>query len=329
MKPDLIVFDLINCWIPDVGAKLNIPTAFFSVYSTTMLAYVGPPSEYKESTSNRRLTPQDFAQVPKWISFPSTVAYRFHEAVIMSKHLHIPDITGLSTGERHTKAIEGSDFILARSCVEFDGDYLNLLGDLFQKPVIPIGLLPPPAQCSPTRTTSNGSGNTFGLELSESPFLWILRKPEGIDESVLLPSGFEDRIKGRGFVCFGWISQVEVLSHTAIGGCLFHSGWGTIIETLFFGHAQILLPMMLDQGLNARFLVEKGIGLEVDRNEDGTFTREAVASSIKTVMAEQHGEQLRLKAAQIGESIFSNHGLHEEYIVKFVSRLDQLLHRRL
>ncbi|KAI3889387.1 hypothetical protein MKX03_027029 [Papaver bracteatum] len=361
IKPDLIIYDLINCWIPEVGTKLDIPTAFFSVYSTPMLAYVGPPSEYKYSNRNRRRTPQDFAQVPEWISFPSTVSYQFHEAVIMSKHINNPDITGLSTGQRHAKAVGGCNFILARSCIEFDGDYLNLLGDFFQKPVIPIGLLPPPAQRLVT-TTSNGSAKSsdseiffwlekqqsksvvfvgfgseykmsideihelaFGLELSELPFLWILRKPEGIDESSLLPTGFEDRIKGRGFVCLGWISQVEVLSHTAIGGCLFHSGWGSIIETLFFGHAQILMPMILDQGLNARFLVEKGIGLEVDRNEDGSFTREAVARSINTVMVEPEGQQLRLKAIQMGESIFSNHDLHEEYIVKFISELDQLL----
>lgn len=168
----------------------------------------------------------------------------------------------------------------------------------------------------------------FGLELSGLPFSWILRKPEGIDElSLLLPTGFEDRTKGRGFVCLGWISQVEVLSHTAIGGCLFHSGWGSIIETLFFGHAQILLPMMLDQGLNARFLVEKGIGHEVERNEDGSFTKEEIARSTKTVMVEQEGQHLRLKAMQMGESIFSNHGLHEEYIVKFISGLNHLLRK--
>ncbi|KAI3975175.1 hypothetical protein MKX01_020576 [Papaver californicum] len=83
IKPDLIIFDLINCWIPDVGAKLGIPTAFFSVYSTPMLAFAGPPSGYKESTSIRRLTPEDFMQVSEWIPFPSTVSYLFHEAVII------------------------------------------------------------------------------------------------------------------------------------------------------------------------------------------------------------------------------------------------------
>ncbi|KAI3933543.1 hypothetical protein MKX01_032648 [Papaver californicum] len=313
IKPDLIIFDLINCWIPDVGAKLDIPTAFFSVYSTPMLAFAGLPSDYKESTSGRRLTPEDFAQVPEWISFPSTLSYKFHEAVIMSKHLHNPDITGLSTGERYTKTTEGCKFVLARSCIEFDGDYLNLLRDVIQKPVIPIGLQPSPAQRNSSVTrTSDDTTKTFGLQLSELPFLWIQRKPEGIDETNLLPSKFEDITKGRGFLCLGWIPQVEVLSHTAIGGCLFHSGWGSII--VFFGDAQILLPMMLDQGINARFLVEKELVM-----------KKAVARSIKTVMVEPEGQRLRLKAVQTGENIFPNQDIHEEYIVKFISELHRLL----
>ncbi|XP_026441116.1 UDP-glycosyltransferase 91C1-like [Papaver somniferum] len=156
-KPDLIIYDLINCWIPDVGTKINIPTAFFSVYSTPMLAYAGPPSEDKESNSNHRRTPQDFVQVPGWISFASTVSYRLHEAIIMSKHINNPDITGLSTSQRHAKAVRGCNFILARSCIEFGGDYLNLLGDFYQKPVIPIGLLPPPAQSLATKASDNSA----------------------------------------------------------------------------------------------------------------------------------------------------------------------------
>ncbi|RZC85043.1 hypothetical protein C5167_047828 [Papaver somniferum] len=157
IEPDLTIYDLINCWIPDVGTKLDIPTAFFSVYSTPMLAYAGPPSVYKESNNNHRRTPQDFAQVPGWISFPSTASYRFHEAVIMSEHINNPDITGLSTGQRHAKAVGGCNFILARSCVEVDGDYLNLLGDIYQKPVIPIGLLPPPAQSLAMKASDNSA----------------------------------------------------------------------------------------------------------------------------------------------------------------------------
>jgi UDP:flavonoid glycosyltransferase YjiC (YdhE family) len=100
------------------------------------------------------------------------------------------------------------------------------------------------------------------------------------------------------------------LSHPAIGGCLFHSGWGSIIESLGLGHGhpQILLPMVLDQNLNAKLLVEKGIGLEVQRNPDGSFDRNAIAKSTRMVMVDREGEALRLKAAQM-QGVFANQGL--------------------
>ncbi|RZC91155.1 hypothetical protein C5167_027220 [Papaver somniferum] len=360
IKPDLIIFDLINCWIPDVGTKLHIPTAFFSVFATPLLAFVGPPSEYKESNTTR--TPEYLTSVPEWIPFPSSLAYRYHEAVGVNEILNTKDATGLSTVDRFVKVIEGCNFVLARSCIELDGDYLNLLKDLYQKPVFPMGLLPPPVQGSSVKSNSGDSSKSsnsemfdwldkqqpetvvyvafgseykigikqihelaYGLENSELPFLWVLRKPEGIDESSLLPSGFVDRIRGKGFMCFGWISQVEVLAHSAIGGSLFHSGWGSILEILFFGHSLILMPMIIDQGINARFLVEKGLGFEVERNEDGSFTRDAVAKAMRIVMVEPEGQQLRQRTTEMSKSIFSNQGLHGDYVRKFISSLGQLL----
>lgn len=46
---------------------------------------------------------------------------------------------------RFEKAIERSDAIAVRSCWEFETEYLNLLKELHQKAVIPVGLLPPTA----------------------------------------------------------------------------------------------------------------------------------------------------------------------------------------
>ena len=60
----------------------------------------------------------------------------------------------------------------------------------------------------------------------------------------------------------GWAPQMEILARPSIGGSLLHSGWGSVIETLQFGHCPIVLPFVIDQRLNARLLVEKGKGLQ-------------------------------------------------------------------
>ncbi|KAI3931941.1 hypothetical protein MKW98_012351 [Papaver atlanticum] len=167
IKPDLIIFDLINCWIPDVGAKLNIPTAFFSVYYATTLAFVGPPSQYKEL--NRERMPECLTSVPEWIPFPSSVACRYHEAVGMNEAMNTKDATGLSAVERLVKVIEGCNFVLLKSCTELYGDYVNLLKDLYQKPVLSIGLLPPHAQDPSVRSISGDSSKYSNSEM----FHWL------------------------------------------------------------------------------------------------------------------------------------------------------------
>ena len=86
----------------------------------------------------------------------------------------------------------------------------------------------------------------YGLGLSELPFLWILWKPEGLD-SELLPNGFWLEHLVKASVSLGWAPQLFILAHPSIGGCLFHSGWGSIIESPGFGHSLTLTPMMADQ----------------------------------------------------------------------------------
>ena len=77
----------------------------------------------------------------------------------------------------------------------------------------------------------------YGVELSELPLIWILRKPEGVSSSELLLDGFLARISNGGKVCLDWAPQLEILAHPAIGDCLCHSGWGSINESIGFGHA--------------------------------------------------------------------------------------------
>ncbi|CAA2965150.1 UDP-rhamnose:rhamnosyltransferase 1 [Olea europaea subsp. europaea] len=349
--PDLIVVDFAPYLIPEIAAKFGVPTAFFSVYTAATLAYVGPPVELK--SGSRRTSPEHFTRPPEWIPFPSLVAHRSDYASKMMRNAHVPDASGVSSGQRIAKIVEGCSFVIVRSCKEFEGEYINLVEELYQKPILPIGVLPPISDGNmshmaiDTSSTSTfkwlngqqplsvlfvGFGSeykmpieqihelAFALELSKQPFLWILRKPEGIENSDLLPPGFANRTLNQGIVTLGWVPQSELLAHPAIGACLFHSGWGTIVEALCFGHPLILLPMVADQELNAKLLTEKEIGYEVPRNEDGSFDRDMVAKSVRKVMLEPEGEPLKLKAS-LTRNVFNNQDLHDSYINMFIQHL--------
>nr|QTM97707.1 URT3 [Rehmannia glutinosa] len=151
-----------------------------------------------------------------------------------------------------------------------------------------------------------------GLELSGLPFLWALRNP------TQLPDGFEERVKGRGVVWKNWAPQLEILGHGSIGAFLTHCGWSSIIEALVLGKPLVMLPFFVEQGLNARLLADKQVGVEVARNdEDGSYTRNAVAESVRMVMVKDEGQKFRGKAKELSE-VFGDRELHDQYVESFI-----------
>ncbi|RHN56263.1 putative soyasaponin III rhamnosyltransferase [Medicago truncatula] len=162
----------------------------------------------------------------------------------------------------------------------------------------------------------------YGLEDSKLSFLWGLRKPNwAYNDEDFLPIGFSERSCDRGLVCMGWIPKQEILAHSSIGGSLFHSGLGSTIEALQFGNKLVVLPFNVDQPLNARLLVDKGLAIEVKRNEDGTFTRYEIAKSLRQAMVLEEGKELRIKTRE-DAGIVGNLKLHQDhYIAAFVQFL--------
>ena len=94
-----------------------------------------------------------------------------------------------------------------------------------------------------------------------------------------------------------------------------------MIETLQFGHCLVVLPFINDQPLNARLLVEKGLAVEVKRNEDGSFSGDEIARTLRRAMVEEEGEQLRTRASKAA-AVFGDQKLHQDhYIGAFVDYL--------
>ncbi|KDP29787.1 hypothetical protein JCGZ_18722 [Jatropha curcas] len=244
----------------------------------------------------------------------------------------------------------GCDIVAIRSCFELEADFLGLVGELHGKPVFPVGLLP--------QLTLDGNGDeddawlkirdwldeqkkgpvvyiafgsevdlnqreftelALGLELSGLPFFWAIRKRD--DNKVELPDGFEERVKGRGLVWTSWVPQPRILSHESIGGFLTHCGYSSIIDALYFGCALIMLPIAFDHGLIARVFKDKKVGVEVTRQEDdGSFTRDSVADSVRLIMVDEEGKLYRENAKEMSK-LFADKELQDRYINKFVEFL--------
>ncbi|XP_037492137.1 putative UDP-rhamnose:rhamnosyltransferase 1 [Jatropha curcas] len=299
-----------------------------------------------------RFHPEDFTVPPKWIPFPSKVAYRLHEAKRIPHRFEV-DKSGIP---KHifrssvSSVMASSDIIALRSCFELEADFLRLVRELHGKPVFPVGLLPP--------LTLDGNGDeddtwlkirdwldkqekgsvvyiafgsevdlsqneftelALGLELSGLPFFWASRKRN--DYSAELPDGFEERVEGRGMFWTSWVPQPRILSHESVGGFLTHCGFSSIIDALYSGRALIMLPITFDHGLIARVFEDKKVGVEITRDEeDGSYTRDSVADSVKLVMVEEEGKLYRENAKQMSK-LFANEELHDRYIDQFVELL--------
>ncbi|KAG1326973.1 UDP-glycosyltransferase 90A1 [Cocos nucifera] len=105
----------------------------------------------------------------------------------------------------------------------------------------------------------------IGLERSGLDFVWVVRAKE-----VDLGEGFEERVADRGKVVRDWVDQLEILQHESIRVFVSHCGWNSVTEGISAGVPILAWPMMAEQRLNARFLVQDlGIGLRV-RASDGT-----------------------------------------------------------
>ncbi|CAL4946434.1 unnamed protein product [Urochloa decumbens] len=330
-RPDWVLIDYAPYWAPGAAARHGVPCVCLSLFGAAALSVFGPPDALMGRGEHARTRPEQLTVVPDYVPFPTAVALRGFEARAFFEPAFVPDGSGV---------------------VEFEPEWLRVLGELYQKPVIRVGLFPPSA----TQDAAGGHEATLqwldgqapgsvvyaafgseakltsaqlqtialGLEASGLPFLWAFRPPVDADDGKDgLPEGFVERVKGRGLVCCGWVPQAKLLAHESVGAFLTHAGWNSITEGLARGVRLVLLPLMFDQGLNARLLVEKKVGVEVARDEeDGSFAPEDIATALRRVVVEDEGEVFGDKAKELAK-VFGNDEVNDRCVRDFLRCLSE------
>ncbi|XP_071926385.1 UDP-glycosyltransferase 83A1-like [Coffea arabica] len=69
----------------------------------------------------------------------------------------------------------------------------------------------------------------LGLERTNMPFPWVVRRNLTAETDNAYPKGFKERIQGRGRLS-SWAPQQQVLSHPSVACFLSHCGWNSTIE---------------------------------------------------------------------------------------------------
>ncbi|CAN4090693.1 unnamed protein product [Withania somnifera] len=146
---------------------------------------------------------------------------------------------------------------------------------------------------------------TIGLEKSEVNFLWVVRK--SMDE---VNHGFENSVKNRGLVVTEWVNQREILSHDSVQGFLSHCGWNSVIESICAEVPILAWPIMAEQHLNARMVVEEiKIGLRVEAcggSVRGFVKCEGLERPIRELMEGDKGKEARTKVKEIRQAAINS-----------------------
>ncbi|CAN6691016.1 unnamed protein product [Malus baccata var. baccata] len=175
------------------------------------------------------------------------------------------------------RAIKECDAFCLRTCREFECDFCDYLEAQFQKPVVLTG-----------------------------PVLSLEKGPKLLEERwVDWFAGFEagSMVPIPGFVLTGLPFLVAVKPPL---GFVHHCGYGIMWESLMSENQIVLVPQLVDQIVGAKLLAkELTVAVEVEREEDGWFSKESLRKAVKSLMD---------KESEVGVMVKKNHAKFREII---------------
>ncbi|KAL6894427.1 hypothetical protein ACP4OV_008525 [Aristida adscensionis] len=339
-RPDWVVFDIFHHWAAAAAVEHKVPSAMLILSAANnVAAWARRCLDQRAKQPSGAAADGQAAAVQERLAAPSSFE---SQQAFRSSTNH--GASGMSIAQRCSLTLERCTLGAMRSCLEWEPESFPLAATLGGKPVVPFGLLPPSSDGGrgvdgddaavrwldaqpPESVVYVALGSeaplraeqvhqlALGLELAGTRFLWALRKPTGVADADVLPPGFDERTRGRGLVTMRWVPQVSILAHGAVGAFLTHCGWNSIIEGLLFGRPLIMLPIYGDQVPNARLMERKKVGLQVPREESNkSFSREGVASAVRTVMVEGDTRRAFVANTKKLQEVVGDRECHERYI---------------
>ncbi|KAH0636506.1 anthocyanidin 3-O-glucosyltransferase [Solanum tuberosum] len=315
LKPHFVLFDFAQDWLPKMADELGIKSVYYSVFVALSTAFLTCPARVPQPKNYPSL--EDMKKPPPGFPHTSVTSVKTFEAqdfLYIFKSFH----GGPTVYDRVLSGLKGCSAILAKTCSQMEGPYIEYVKSQFKKPVFLVGPVvpdPPSGELeerwgnwlnkfeSGTVIYSSFGSETFltddqikelalGLEETGLPFFLVLNFPANIDVSAelnrVLPKGFMERVKERGIVHSGWVQQQHILAHSSVGCYVCHAGFSSVIEALVNDCQVVMLPQKGDQFLNAKLVSgDMKAGVEVNRrDEDGYFGKQDIKEAVEMVMME-------------------------------------------
>ncbi|KAK1349770.1 beta-D-glucosyl crocetin beta-1,6-glucosyltransferase-like [Heracleum sosnowskyi] len=267
LKPDLLIYDFIQFWAPQVALSQNIPSVFFITTGAATSSYI----IHKHVNPN---TP---------FPFPAIYCKGYEK----EKYEHCAKVNP------YVKIIER-----IVSCARQSHEIFEWLDKKDKASTVFVSF---GSECFLSKEEMEEIA--CGLEISCVNFLWVVRSPFGekcLGESL---KELRERIGEKGKILDTWAPQGRILGHPSIGGFVSHCGWGSVMEAVTFGIPIIAIPMQYDQPLNARVVQEAGLGEEVKRGRNGRLQMGEIAKVVRKMVLDEDGDEVRRKTKYLSESI--------------------------
>ncbi|XP_044504580.1 UDP-glycosyltransferase 83A1-like [Mangifera indica] len=158
----------------------------------------------------------------------------------------------------------------------------------------------------------------LGLELTNKPFLWVVRPDITDDAKEAFPEGFQERVANRGKMV-GWAPQQKVLRHPSITCFFSHCGWNSTLEGLSNGLPFLCWPYFADQFMDESYICDIWqVGLRFKRDENGIITREEIKTKVAQLLGDENYKARALKLRKAAIETVKEGGKSNKCFNKFI-----------
>ena len=160
-----------------------------------------------------------------------------------------------------------------------------------------------------------------GLELSNRPFLWVVRlnSTGGINDAY--PEGFLDRVATRGKIV-DWVPQQKVLSHPSVACFLSYCGWNSTMEGVSNGLPFLCWPVFADQFINKSYICDVWkVGLGFDPDETEIVRREEIKNKVEQLLGDKNLKERASSLKEVASNSVREGGSSYSNFQRFTERL--------
>uniref|UniRef100_A0A0D3GFC6 UDP-glycosyltransferases domain-containing protein n=1 Tax=Oryza barthii TaxID=65489 RepID=A0A0D3GFC6_9ORYZ len=264
--PDRVVAvlsDFLCGWTQLLAAELGVPHVVFSPSGAHVV--FSPSGVYGAAMLHslframpRPADENDDESPVRFVDIPGSPAYPWRQITRTYRTYKKSDEIAEGFKSNFLWNLESSSFV-SNTFRRLEGQYLERpLADLGFRRVRAIGPLAPESDVSGNR------GGEMAVAASEL-CAWL---DQFADRTVVYvsfgsmallqpPHVARAAASGRGMVIRGWAPQLAALRHRAVGWFVTHSGWNSVVEAVAAGVAMLTWPMVADQFVKARLLVDE------------------------------------------------------------------------